>query len=102
MARFVRSSSVVSRRVAGELVLVPITVPSDHEGTPAANFYVLNGTGEVLWERLGTPASTDELATELASRFEIDIDTARWDVTRFLGELHDSGAVRIHSAEEKS
>lgn len=102
MARFVRSSSVVSRRVAGELILVPITVPSDQGAPPSANFYVLNGTGEVLWERLGTPASADELATELASRFEIDIGTARRDVSRFLGELQDSGAVRIHSAEERS
>jgi len=50
MARFVRSPDVVARRIAGEMVLVPIASRTDNPLKRTANFYVLNATGELLWK----------------------------------------------------
>jgi hypothetical protein len=92
MARFVRSDSVVSRRLAGELVLVPLAVPeSSTELT--VNFYVLNQSGELLWERIASPADAEELAAELVAHFAIDTAAAHADATRFLAELSKIGAI---------
>ena len=93
MARFVRTADVVARRIAGELVLVPIAVRTDDAERRTANFYVLNGSGEVLWERLGSPADIEELTSELVSHIEVGAEQARGDVLKFLSELRESGAI---------
>lgn len=93
MARFVRSADVVARRIAGEVVLVPIAVRTDDANRRTANFYVLNETGEFLWERLESPAEPEGLASLLSQHYEIDVDSARADVERFLSDLADCGAI---------
>ena len=47
----------------------------------------LNRTGAWLWERLERPATVAELASELASEFEIDVDRALADVETFAADL---------------
>ena len=93
MARFVRSADVVARRIAGELVLVPIASRTENPLKRTANFYVLNGTGEVLWAHLESPADVPTLTRELVSQFRVDEATAQSDVERFLSELAACGAV---------
>jgi hypothetical protein len=93
MARFVRSPDVVARRIAGEVVLVPIATRSEDASTRTANFYVLNETAETLWRRLEHPAGLDELAQQLAVDYEIEPERARGDVERFLSDLANCGAI---------
>ena len=93
MARFVRSPDVVARRIAGEVVLVPIATRTEDASTRTANFYVLNETAEILWRRLDAPASPEELAQQLTLHYEIDPDQARGDVERFLSDLANCGAI---------
>jgi hypothetical protein len=93
MARFVRSPDVVARQIAGETVLVPIATRTENAARRTANFYVLNETGELLWEHLAVPADVDELARHLVQQYQIDADSARADVERFLSELTDCGAI---------
>lgn len=93
MARFVRSADVVARRIAGELVLVPIATRTEDAERRTANFYVLNGTGEFLWDQLVSPADTEALISALTQHFAIGADEARGDVERFLSELADCGAI---------
>ena len=93
MARFVRSADVVARRIAGELVLVPIATRTDDAERRTANFFVLNRTGEFLWEQLVSAIDSDALVTALTQEFAIGADEARGDVERFLSELADCGAI---------
>jgi coenzyme PQQ synthesis protein D (PqqD) len=93
MARFVRSPDVVARRIAGELVLVPIASRTENPLKRTANFYVLNGTGELLWAQLESPADVPALARQLVTHFRVDEVTAQGDVERFLSELAACGAV---------
>lgn len=99
LARFVRSAGIVSRHIAGELVLVPVVQRASGSASDPANFYVLNRTAEVLWHLLAQPVDEDELTAELERRFDVDPDSARADVQRFLAELKTSGAVRLHTVE---
>lgn len=93
MARFVRSADVVARRIAGELVLVPIATRTDDAERRTADFYVLNGTGEFLWDQLVSPMDSDTLTSALTQHFAIGAEEARGDVERFLSELADCGAI---------
>jgi hypothetical protein len=95
MARFVRSADVVARRIAGELVLVPIGSRTDDAERRTANFFVLNGTGEFLWDLLASARDADELTTELTQHFQIDAFTAGEDVQQFLAELLNCGAIDV-------
>jgi hypothetical protein len=97
MARFVRSPDVVARRIAGEVVLVPIATRTENAARRTANFYVLNTTAELLWDRLQSPADAEELTREVALHFEMDAAEVRGDVEQFLSELERCGA--IHTAE---
>ena len=87
-----RSSRFVARRVAGELVVVPVL---RDEATSGASlpFFVLNETGEHLWEALAEPRSTDELVRLLTGLWDVSADRARQDVSAFLEELRALGAV---------
>lgn len=93
MARFVRSANVVARRIAGELVLVPIGSPTDDAERRTANFFVLNGTGEFIWGLLASPMDSEQLTTHLTQHFQIDAFTAGEDVKHFLTELLNCGAI---------
>lgn len=73
--------------------MVPIAVRTDDAERRTANFYVLNSSGEVLWDRLESPADIEELTSHLVLHFEVDAERARADVLEFLSELRDCGAI---------
>lgn len=93
MARFVRSPDVIVRRIAGEVVLVPIATRTEDSQTRSANFYVLNESAELLWALLEFPAEAENLTQQLLSQYDIGPDQARIDVARFLSDLGRFGAV---------
>ncbi len=96
MPRYVRAPGVVARPVAGELVLVS-TAPLSAGGT-AGEFYVLNETAELLWNRLESGATADELERTLVECFEVPVDQAAADVARFVVALQECGVVREAAA----
>lgn len=90
-ARWTRAAGVVTRRVAGELVLVPVAGSTSARDT---RFYVLNETAERLWSLLEQPRLPDEMARHLTMEFDVDEARARADVDAFLADLHAQGAIR--------
>jgi hypothetical protein len=92
--RYVRVPGFVARKVAGELVLVPVHRGSDDPRDRAALLYVLNESGEELWQALTTGRDADELARKLTKTFDVSLDTARADVEAFLADLLGIGAVQ--------
>ena len=87
--RFARAPDVVSRRIRGEHVLVPIRRSS----AALDSLYTLNATAGFIWEKAGEGLDAAALARELAAAYEVDAATAAADVERTLAELVAAGAL---------
>ena len=61
--------------------------------TPDMRFLELDEVGADIWELLTAGLSIDEIAQELNHRYDVDVDTAADDVTRFIGYLAEEGVV---------
>jgi hypothetical protein len=78
-----RSESVVTREIAGETLLVPITGKlADME-----NLFCLNETGAFVWNQLdgGTPLET--ICAGITEAFEVDDDRAWPDLDKLISDL---------------
>ena len=78
-----RREGVVLRQVAGERMLVP-TVAREVD---LDRLFLLNATGQFVWENLDGAHSLDQLAEAVVVRFGAAQATALADVTQFLGNL---------------
>ncbi len=84
-----RSSDVATRTVDGETLLVPIR----RDPKAKVSILSLNGAGGFLWQRLGSPATAEQLARELSAEFEVSLAAASADVHAFLAELRAAGLI---------
>lgn len=91
---YVRSPGVAVRRVAGETILVPFGVTSSDLVTRTAEFFVLNATAELLWERLATAQNCETLARNLMDAFAVTAERAEADVDAFVHSLLEIGAIQ--------
>jgi hypothetical protein len=90
---FVRSQSVVSRRVAGETLIVPIR----GKVGDLASIYSFNETGSLIWQTLETPKSLVELIELIEAEYSVDREQAESDATRFLNDMLAVGLVEVCS-----
>ncbi len=87
--RLTRSTSVVSRDVAGETIVVPICRGvGDLESV-----YTFNEIGRSLWRLLESGNSAEELANWIAAHYEVDPKRALIDVQSYLSELQEIGLI---------
>ena len=93
--RYRRSAAVIARRVAGEMVLVPIAGRSLEPTHRSAELFVLNGTGERMWEWLADPMSILDLARNLIAEYEVDAEVAQVDAAAFVESMREVGAIDI-------
>lgn len=91
--RYRRSPTVIARRVADETLLVPIGVRSSAPQTKGADLFVLNDSGERLWEQLTEAASADDMARNLITVYGISPEQARADVSSFVDAMLALGAI---------
>ncbi len=78
---------IVSRSIGGEMVLVPVR----GERGDLETLYRLDAVGAFIWKRLAGGAEVDEVVADLVDGWEVDAETARADLGRFLGELREAG-----------
>jgi coenzyme PQQ synthesis protein D (PqqD) len=91
--QFVRSGNVVSRVIAGETLIVPVS-----RGTAdLASLYSFNAVGSTIWEALEKPRTVDELVNLLADTYEVSPEKAREDLQVFLNEAQAAGVVQMAS-----
>ena len=91
--QFKRSDRHIYRHVAGEHMLIAI-----HRDTVAPMFS-LTPTAAALWKAMADWASPADLVDALTNQFDVDAEQASADVTEFLEQLRQIGAV---SAREVS
>ncbi len=82
------SADVVSRVVDGEAVLLDLE---------SGKYFGLNEVGSFVWERIQTPASTDDLLSALHDAFDVDMDTLRADLDELVTDLEAKGLVSVET-----
>jgi predicted deacylase len=91
MARcYTPSPDVVSRRIRGEQILVPIAGSMDR----LDSIYALNEVASLICSLAADGKSDDAIAAELASRYDVTLEQARADTQQILSELVALGALR--------
>ncbi|MFZ0815309.1 MAG: PqqD family protein [Candidatus Sulfotelmatobacter sp.] len=84
-----RSQSVVSRRVAGETLIVPVR----GKVGDLASIYSFNETGSLIWQSLETPKGLSELITTVENEYVVEQEQAERDVMQFLNDMLSVGLV---------
>ena len=95
LARPRQSSRVVSRRVSGEHILVPLA----SRGAEIDSIFNLNGTGSFIWERIDGEKTGEELANLVAEQFDVAGEQALADCTEFLSQLLEVRAIEYAAGE---
>lgn len=73
------------REIAGETIVVP-----SGDELKLNMMITLNGTGKFLWNKLEAGATVDELVQAMFAEYDVDEQTARADVERFVKKLQDN------------
>ncbi|HZP18357.1 MAG TPA: PqqD family protein [Terriglobales bacterium] len=94
MERYVRSTSVVSRVIAGETLIVPV-----RQGVgDLSSIYSLNEVASLIWQAIAEPRTRTEIVQLLEQEFEAPSGQVEPDVESFLGEMRSAGLVSTQGA----
>jgi hypothetical protein len=88
--RFVKQSSVVSRQIAGESILVPIR----QRAGEVESIYTLNEVAARIWELLDGERDIGTICHMIVAEFEVDPAEVETDVVEFIQQLAHAGVVR--------
>jgi hypothetical protein len=94
MQSYVRSSSVVSRVIAGETLIVPVRGGVGD----LASIYSLNEVASSIWNVIAKPCSRDEIVERLEEEFAGEPQQVEQDVKSFLAEMQSAGLVEAVGA----
>lgn len=84
-----RSPNMVSRNIAGEMILVPIR---NNVGDLQC-IYSLNEVGAFIWEHIDGKSTVAELVSVVRGEFDASPEQVESDVQQFLAQLESVGAV---------
>ena len=88
--RHTRSTAIVSREVAGEMIVVPIC-----RGVgDLDSVYTFNPLGKNLWLLLEQGRTAEELANWVTTNYAVTAEQASLDVQAYLSELQEVGLLR--------
>ncbi|MFY9532325.1 MAG: PqqD family protein [Candidatus Acidiferrales bacterium] len=77
--KWAQNPNLAWREIDGEVVIISPEDSLVHE---------LNATASFLWKQLNGRRSVKELAGMLAREFEVDLETARADISELMSFLH--------------
>ncbi len=87
---FRKDSSMVSRKIADEFILVPIR----RKLGEAEALYALNQVGGRIWELLDGQRSLRVLRDSLVEEFDVSATQAQADLTELIEQLQGIGAIQ--------
>ena len=88
-AALVRTSSCVTRAIAGETLIIPIArATADLE-----SIFTLNDVGSRIWQLLESPVAPPQLVATIAREFDVSPAAAARDVAEFLDALRAAGLI---------
>ena len=78
---------MILREIAGERLLIPV----GRTALQVKGMVTLSESGLLLWKRLQSDCTEEDLVQVLLSEYEVDRDTAAADVKAFLKQMSDVG-----------
>jgi hypothetical protein len=87
---FTKESDLVTRDVAGEIIIVPI---KGHVGD-LEGVFTLNELGTMIWELINGQTTGRELVEAVRNEYDVGAVEAEKDVVDFLRSLEDAGLIR--------
>jgi len=76
--------------LAGEKVMI------DFE---TGKYYMLTGSANDIWDMLGSSTDSESIVSALTEIYEVDIDTCREGVHKYLRELEKLGVVSLEQCD---
>jgi methyltransferase-like protein len=80
---FIKKSRFATRYVDEELVLVPVK----NSVADMNELFTLNEVGSFIWENIDGQKTEESIANAVAEEFDVDLPTARNDVSEFISRL---------------
>ena len=80
---FRKKEEIVSRKIAGETILVPIS----GKLADMQRIFSLNPVAEYIWNQLNGERDLQEISSSILSVFNVEKEQADVDVQEFIGEL---------------
>ena len=80
----------VLRQIAGEYLAVPIS----NEAGDDANIVILNPVSQIIWGKLETGATFDEILDVVTSEFDVSKEEATKDIKEFLDGLEEANLLK--------
>ena len=84
-----QDDSVVSRRIEGEVILVPIR----QNVADLESIYTLSEVGAHIWEQIDGRRTTAEILALTVGQFEVSEEEAQKDLKEFIEQLSAIGAI---------
>jgi hypothetical protein len=85
-----KNDSVVGRKIADELILVPV----NQNIAEINSIYSLNELGARIWELIDSETTLESIASAIIKEYKVDIKQAKIDIQEFLDHLVEIGAVK--------
>ena len=86
-----QSPNIVSRNIAGEVILVPIARSADE----LESIYTLNETASTIWDALDGQRNLADLAGLIVAEYDVTDDVAFADLVELIEQLAQVKAVEI-------
>jgi hypothetical protein len=84
-----KKDDLLTRRIAGETLVVPIR----GKLADMQSIFALSEVGEFVWERLDGKTNVEAILDAVVEQFEVDEGQVQADVAEFLGELFAAGLI---------
>lgn len=91
MKVFVKADNIVSRRIAGELFLVPVS----GDLANMQRIFSLTAVAEFIWEKFDGQMNLNEIRRHVLTRFDVSEKQAEADIKEFATELLKEGLARV-------
>jgi hypothetical protein len=94
---YAKNPNVVTRKVAGEMVLVPIS-----QGVNDLNeIYTMDKVGARIWELLDGMVTVEHIRNTITTQYKVTPAQAEADILEFLAELEKVSAVYAITGEKE-
>jgi hypothetical protein len=91
---FVKEKELVTRDVAGEIIIVPI---KGHVGD-LEGVFTLNELGVMIWQLMDGQTTVRQLMEAVKDEYDVEAQEAEKDVVDFLRSLEEAGLIRPSGA----
>jgi hypothetical protein len=88
--RLAKDPSIVARRIADELILVPIR----HRAGDVESIYTMNEVACRIWELIDGQRQVHQIRDVILEEYDVGLEEAEADLVDFLQQLAHAGAVK--------